>query len=129
MVGPRVRRALDRLRDIRLMEATVGDHYGDRVHAFGVTDLDTLVAHPWCTADSSSAVMAAAYGRLLRWDHAAARVREWTGQNGDHPGHAYVAGRRIPMIQMRATMNIGALLDLQHHVTAAWREKGIVWNE
>lgn len=30
MVGPRVRRALDRLRDIRLMEATVAEHYGDR---------------------------------------------------------------------------------------------------
>lgn len=119
-----------RLRDAVLSRAweRIYKHWPRRVHAFGVTELDVLRLYPWHSVDSSTAVMSAAYGCVYEFDLAEAKLRRMDNRRVT-ARYGEVMGRRVSMIRMRCKLNISAMMAMQHHVTATWASKGVVWDE
>lgn len=106
-----------------------------RYHAFGMTEPEVLFAFPFYSADSSSSLMQAVFGRVLRWEPLARKLRSvnvnqretaWACPSGVDVG--VVEDRTRPQAE-RAVVNAREMEKMAADVTKAWALKGIVWND
>ncbi len=108
-------------------------HWPVRVHGFGIMAQWALERYPFYSVDSSSAIVAAGMGRVMRFEKGKMGADGWQsyvrrtldGEVADgvssrrsKSGTAH-AGRRL--------RNVQAQLALERHVTALWARRGIVW--
>lgn len=107
-----------------------------RIHGLGVMAQWVLERYPFYSADSSSAIMGAGMGRVLRFEGGVLTsegwrenlARTWDGMVADGIGRVATAERKSDSAhEGRRIRNIQAQLALERYVTDLWSVRGIRW--
>ncbi len=104
-------------------------HWPVKVHAFGVVGQEILERYPFYSADSTSAILSAGMGRVLRFEHGLLRTgTDWrvhAPRTMDMTSMDKVGGAR----EGRRILNVAAMLKLERSVTASWEARGVSWSD
>lgn len=100
-----------------------------KFHGYGVTNTSLLTKFPFYSADSSSAIIAGAFGRIIEWDGVRKTNERWSdkAKDGQLAWCADIYGESAH--RNRRLMNIKAIKQFEEHLTELWKQRGVDWHE
>lgn len=109
----------------------IKDHWPIRIHGFGVTDQTAMELFPFYSTDSSSAVVSAAFGRIIEWRRRKLSFgRQQQIEVGTrHPelvDDLILSGSRG---RDRTVYNLLVYQQFEEYITELWRQRGFEWKE
>ena len=111
--------------------SVIKQYWPKKIHSFGVTSQWVLERYPFFSADSTSALLGGAMGRILLFENQKLRSRHWHKEQ-EHCTHAHVVdGLHAEGSQYlaRRIHNIRVMLQYESYLTNLWKRRGITWND
>jgi hypothetical protein len=107
----------------------IKEHWPIKIHGFGVTDQTAMETFPFYSTDSASAVVSAAFGRIIEFRRrklSFGRQRQIeTGSRHPHlVDNLVLSGSRG---RDRTVHNLLVYLEFEEYITKLWEKKGIKW--
>ena len=93
-----------------------------KIHAFGLTAKWALERYPFYSADSTSAIMAGAFGTVIRYNAGNLKSQHYTKELSAK----LKTGSQTPYIE-RMVQNAIALKRYETYITNLWNKRGIEW--
>lgn len=109
--------------------AVLGKRWPIRVHAFGIIAQWCLERYPFYSADSSSAIISAAMGRVATFTNGRMTSGGWASYAREHMDGTVVdkVGATGSAHLGRGARNVAAILALEGHITRVWKRRGVTW--